>query len=277
MIRRVASNSSVLIGLVVVGIVLLIGVFHSIIAPYNPNTMNLSAAFSPPGPSHPFGTDQLGRDVFSRVIYGTPISLTIIGEVLVIALLLGTPLGIVAGYKGGLVDLMLSRVADILLAFPSFLLAMALVTALGASLHNAMLSVAIAFSPVYFRLVRGQVLSIKNEEYVLAARAIGASSYRILFRHILLNSLPVLAVQLTVDAGRVILTTAGLSFVGLGASPPSPEWGLMISRTRDYISSYWWIPFFPGLAISITSFGFMILGDGLRDILDPRYVRRRGV
>lgn len=268
--KRIVSHHSLAVGLAMVAVVVLVGIFHSIIAPYDPTGVNLSKTFQSPGQPHIFGTDQLGRDVFSRIVFGASISLTVVLEVVAITLLLGAPLGIIAGYRGGVTDIVLSRIADILLAFPSFLLAMAIVTALGSSLHNAMLSVAIAFSPVYFRLARGQVLTLKNEEYITAARAIGASPFRILFRHILINAFPVITVQLTMDAGRAILATAGLSFVGLGASIPSPEWGLMIASTRNYISSYWWIPFFPGLAIFITTFGFMALGDGLRDILDPR-------
>jgi peptide/nickel transport system permease protein len=237
--------------------------------PYDPLKTHFEEAHECLSGRHLMGTDTLGRDVLSRVIAGTPVSFLVALQVLSLAATIGVPLGLAAAYCGGAVDSIVMRIADTFLAFPSFLLAMAITAALGPSLTHAMLSVAFAFWPRYTRIVRAQALAVKQMAYVEAARAIGATPLRIAIRHILINSFAPILIQLSMDAGYAILATAGLSFVGLGASPPLPEWGFMVAQNRGYITSYWWIPIFPGIAISLLVAGFMMLGDGLRDVLDP--------
>jgi peptide/nickel transport system permease protein len=273
--RRAYRNVGAVLGIVLLALVTLVGIFAPQISPYDPLAIDLSQKFQPPSRQHLFGTDELGRDMFSRVVMGTRISFQVAGEVLLIAGTIGIFLGIIAGYRGGIVDEVIMRAADIFLAFPSFLLAMAIVAALGASIQNAILAIAIAWWPRYARLLRGQVLAVKNMPFVDAARSIGAGDFRVMLRHVLPNCLAPLVVQFTTDAGAAILNTSALSFVQLGARPPMPEWGLMISQGRNFIVNYWWIPTFPGLAIALAVGGFMFLGDGLRDLWDPQ-LRGRG-
>jgi peptide/nickel transport system permease protein len=267
---RAIHNVGAVLGIGLLLLVTLVGIFAPQISPYDPLALDLSRNFQHPSGQHLFGTDELGRDMFSRVVMGTRISFQVAGEVLLIAGLIGTLLGVLAGYRGGMVDEVIMRAADIFLAFPSFLLAMAIVAALGASIQNAILAIAIAWWPRYARLLRGQVLAVKNLPFVDAARSIGAGDWRVMLRHVFPNCLAPLVVQFTTDAGAAILNTSALSFVQLGATPPMPEWGLMISQGRNFILNYWWIPTFPGLAIAIAVGGFMFLGDGLRDLLDPQ-------
>ena len=267
--KRAFRNVGTVLGIALLAMVTLVGIFAPQISPYDPLAIDLSQKFQPPSRQHLFGTDELGRDMFSRVVMGTRISFQVAGEVLLIAGTIGIFLGIVAGYRGGIVDEIIMRAADIFLAFPSFLLAMAIVAALGASIQNAILAIAIAWWPRYARLLRGQVLIVKNMPFVDAARSIGAGDLRIMLRHVLPNCLAPLVVQFATDAGAAILSTSALSFVQLGARPPMPEWGLMISQGRNFIVNYWWIPTFPGMAIAIAVGGFMFLGDGLRDLWDP--------
>jgi peptide/nickel transport system permease protein len=226
--------------------------------------------FQPPSVVNLMGTDDLGRDVFSRVVIGSRISFQVAAMVLLIAGSIGIFLGTLAGYRGGLLDEAIMRAADIFFAFPSFLLAMALVAALGPGIENAILAIGFAWWPRYARLLRAQVLTIKSRPFVEAARSLGASDARMMALHVLPNCLAPIIIQLTMDAGAAILTTAGLSFVGLGAAPPMAEWGSMIASGRSYITNYWWIPTFPGLAIALTVGGYMFLGDGLRDLWDPQ-------
>ena len=273
--RRAYRNVGAVLGITMLAMVTLVGIFAPQISPYDPLAIDLSQKFQPPSRQHIFGTDELGRDMFSRVVMGTRISFQVAGEVLLIAGTIGIFLGIFAGYRGGIVDEIIMRAADIFLAFPSFLLAMAIVAALGASIQNAILAIAIAWWPRYARLLRGQVLSIKNMPFVDAARSIGAGDLRVMLQHVLPNCLAPLVVQFTTDAGAAILNTSALSFVQLGARPPMPEWGLMISQGRNFIVNCWWIPTFPGLAIALAVGGFMFLGDGLRDLWDPQ-LRGRG-
>jgi peptide/nickel transport system permease protein len=273
--RRAYHNVGAILGIFLLAMVTLVGIFAPQISPYDPLAIDLSQKFQAPSRQHLFGTDELGRDMFSRVVMGTRISFQVAGEVLVIAGTIGIFLGIIAGYRGGIVDEIIMRAADIFLAFPSFLLAMAIVAALGASIQNAILAIAIAWWPRYARLLRGQVLAVKNMPFVDAARSIGAGDLRVMLRHVLPNCLAPLVVQFTTDAGAAILNTSALSFVQLGARPPMPEWGLMISQGRNFIVNYWWIPTFPGLAIALAVGGFMFLGDGLRDLWDPQ-LRGRG-
>jgi peptide/nickel transport system permease protein len=268
--RRALRNVGAVLGIFLLALITIVGIFAPQISPYDPLAIDMSQKFQRPSGQHLFGTDELGRDMFSRVVMGTRISFQVAGEVLLIAGLIGIFLGVIGGYRGGMVDEVIMRAADIFLAFPSFLLAMAIVAALGASIQNAILAIAIAWWPRYARLLRGQVLAVKNMPFVDAARSIGAGDWWIMFRHVLPNCLAPLVVQFTMDAGAAILNTSALSFVQLGARPPMPEWGLMIAQGRNFIVNYWWIPTFPGLAIALAVGGFMFLGDGLRDLWDPQ-------
>jgi peptide/nickel transport system permease protein len=233
----------------------------------------ISQKFEGPSWNHWFGTDDLGRDVFSRVISGAKYSLAVAAIILVIAVIVGTIIGAVAGFFGGFVDELLMRVTDMFLAFPALILAIAISASLGPSLRNAVIALAVVYWPWYARLVRAQVLSIKAREYVEAARAIGASNNRVLLRHIMPNAVSVIIIQVTLDVGYAVLATAGLSFIGLGAQPPIPEWGRMITEARNFFRDAWWFITFPGIALSLTVLGFNLVGDGLRDYLDPRTVR----
>ena len=272
---RAKRNPLTVIGLFLVAVFLLLAALAPWIAPYPQDVwaVHPKERFSPPSTQHWFGTDELGRDIFSRVIFGTRISLRIGMIVVVLALAIGVPLGLIAGTFGGLLDEILMRVTDMFLSFPPLLLAMAISATLGASLENAMVAIAIAWWPWYARLIRSEALSIRERDYVEAARAAGATWVRLLFRHVLPNSLAPVIVQASMDFGSVILTSASLSFLGLGAQPPTPEWGLMINIGRSYFLTHWWIVTFPGLAILITVLSFNITGDGLREILDPKAER----
>jgi peptide/nickel transport system permease protein len=257
-------------GMMLIALFVLCALAAPAIAPFDPNKQFLTQRLRPPSPEHWMGTDPLGRDLFSRMLFGAQLSLTVgVGVVVPIALF-GIIMGLVAGYTGGLLDEVLMRITDVFLAFPSLILAMAIAGALGPSLPNAMIAIAAVSWPVYVRLVRGQVLSLRRREFVEAARSIGASTPRILSRHLLPNTLAPLLVQATFDLGGTILTAAGLSFIGFGAQIPSPEWGRLISDGRIYVSTQPWMPLFPGLAILLTVAAFNLIGDGLRDALDPR-------
>jgi peptide/nickel transport system permease protein len=241
-----------------------------VIAPANPIKQVLSARLKPPSAAHWLGTDQLGRDVLSRMMYGARISLLIGIVVVGLAASIGTLVGLVAGYAGGWLDEGLMRVTDVFFAFPALILAMAISGALGPSLTNAMIAIAVVSWPVYARLVRAQVLTLREREYVEAARGLGASADRIVRQHILPNTLAPLLVQASFDMGGAILSAAGLSFIGFGAQPPTAEWGVMISESRNYIATQPWLSLFPGIAILLTVAAFNLIGDGLRDVLDPR-------
>ena len=230
----------------------------------------LSARLSPPSPAYLLGTDQLGRDIASRILYGARLSLLVGVLVVGLAGIFGTLVGLVAGYAGGLADESLMRFTDVFLAFPSLILAMAIAGALGPTLVNAILAIAVVTWPVYARLVRGQLLSLRRREYVEAARSIGASGGRILVRHLLPNAAGPVLVQASFDMGAAIIAVAGLSFIGFGAQPPTPEWGVMISEGRNYFSTEPWLALFPGVAILLAAGAFNVLGDALRDAFDPR-------
>jgi peptide/nickel transport system permease protein len=242
----------------------------SFIAPYDPFDQDLSSALTSPSAAHFFGTDQYGRDVLSRIMYGSRTALLAILVADGIALVFGAALGLVAGFLGGKVDALVMRTADVLLAFPYLLLALIIVAALGPSLINSILAIGVVYTPQYARLIRGQVLAIKTTEYVLAARAVGASTSRIMLRHILPNSFTPLLVMATLQAGTVVVEIAGLSFLGLGAQPPSPDWGALLADGQGYFLTAWWIATFPGLAIFAVVIGFNLFGDALRDYFDPR-------
>lgn len=264
------KNKTAMAGLGIILFFVLIALLAPWIAPYDFKAQQLVNRLAPPSAEHWFGTDDLGRDLFTRVIYGARISLwvgffSVIGSIIV-----GTALGILAGYYGKWMDMMISRLFDILLAFPSILLAIAIVAILGPSLQNALYAIAIVNIPTYGRLVRAKVLSLKSEEYITAARAIGMKNGRILFSHILPNSLTPIIVQGTLGIATAIIEAAALGFLGLGAQPPDPEWGKMLSDSRQFIQKAPWTVVFPGLSIMLTVLGFNLMGDGLRDVLDPR-------
>jgi len=225
-----------------------------------------------PSGLHPFGTDQLGRDLLTRVLYGARISPVIAFFVLLISCVVGIPLGLAAGYFGGVIDDVLMRITDVFLAFPALLLALAFAAVLTPSIGNTTLAIALTWWPWYTRLIRGQAASVAGRQYVEAARALGVSHRRILLRHVLPNSITPLIVQVSLDVSAVILTASALSFLGLGAQDPTPDWGLMVSQGQSYFTTQWWLVTFPGAAILLTAVAFNLLGDGLRDVLDPRRV-----
>ena len=255
---------------------ILMAVFARQIAPYpleGAGKTNVPNSLLPPSWEHPFGADKLGRDVLSRVIVGAQPALIIPIGVVLFAVLIGAPLGALAGYKGGRVDEAIMRITDLFLAFPSLLLAMAIASALGRGLEKAAFALVISYWPWYTRLVRGVTISLKERYFVEAAQAIGVRDSTIILRHILPNTISPILVQATVDLGTVILTMGGLAFLGLGTQPPLPDWGLMVSDGRNYILTQWWIATFPGIAIFVVVLAFNLLGDTLRDIFDPRQYR----
>ena len=259
-----------ILGLVVVAVI------GPIVAPYPEDALGAvhpERAFRPPSFEYFFGTDEAGRDVFSRVLFGARISLWIGILVIVLTLLIGVPLGVVAGYVGGMLDESIMRVTDMFLSFPPLLLALVISAVMGASLTNSMIAIAIAWWPWYTRLARGQVVSLRERPFIEAARATGVRSLKIMFRHILPNSLTPIIVQASLDFGSVILTAASLSFLGLGAQPPTPEWGLMLSIGRYYFLDHWHLATFPGMAIFVTVLAFNLMSDGLREALSPRLRR----
>lgn len=273
-LRRLWRSRLALVGLAIVIALVVVAIFAPWIAPYSPTRINLRERLKPPSWKHPFGTDDAGRDILSRVIYGSRVTLRICTLVVGLTLAIGTLLGLISGFFGGWVDELVMRVSDVFLAFPALILAMAIAAALGPSLENAIVAMVAIWWPRYARVTRGQVLSIREIDYVSASRAAGASSLRIMLRHILPNCISPVVVQATLDLGEVVLTAATLSFIGFGAQPPTPEWGAMVSVGRNFLRNYWWYTTFPGLAILITVMGFNLLGDAVRDILDPRL--RRG-
>ncbi|AOC57403.1 ABC transporter permease [Bacillus pumilus] len=258
------------IGSVIVFLFLILAIFAPLIAPFGINEQSLGERFSAPSAAHWFGTDDFGRDIFSRVVHGARISLWVGFFSVLGSVILGTLLGLIAGYGGRVLDAVISRLFDILLAFPSILLAIAIVSILGPSLQNALIAIAIINVPTFGRLVRSKVLSIKQEEYVLAAKAVGMSHRRIVLRHILPNSMVPVIVQATLAIGTAIIEAAALGFLGLGAQAPSPEWGKMLADARPYLVQAPWTLIFPGVAIMLTVLGFNLMGDGLRDTLDPK-------
>ncbi len=258
------------LGVAIVALVLLLAVFGPLIAPQNPDQISLAAVLQGPSVHHWFGTDNLGRDLFSRVLVGTRISVEVAVIILSLSVTFGTTVGIVSGLVGGLVDEIVMRATDLFLAFPGFILAAAIAATLGPSLQHTVLALAVVFWPWYTRLIRGQVLSLREREFVLAARLARAGTMWIATRHLLRNVLAIVVVQVSLDVGYAILATSSLSFLGLGAQPPSPEWGAIIAEGRSYIQTAWWWSTFAGLALALTVLGFNLLGDGLRDWIDPR-------
>ncbi|HET8999827.1 MAG TPA: ABC transporter permease [bacterium] len=270
MLPSVRRHRGAMAGMGIVMVLILIAFGQSVLAPQSATKIDIAAALRAPDKVHWMGTDQYGRDVYSRVIHGSSISLTIGFISVGIAATAGTAVGLVAGFYGGRVDGLLMRLIDVMLAFPGVLLALAIVSVLGPSLRNLMIAVGISAIPFYARLVRGSVLIAKEQLYVEAARVVGVPISTILIRHILPNVVAPIIVAATLGMGTAILAAAGLSFIGLGSQPPTPEWGRMLSEGRDYLRDGWWISTFPGIAIMLTVLGVNILGDGLRDVLDPR-------
>jgi peptide/nickel transport system permease protein len=262
--RLMVLGTSIILGL------LLVAGLAPLLATANPYEQTLGDRLLPPSAKHLFGTDGLGRDIFSRVVYGSRVTLTIALLVAAISTPLGMLIGIVAGYLGGAVDEILMRLADVFLAFPRLILAIAFAAALGPGVENAIIAIAIAQWPSYARLARAETLNVKNNDYIQAMRVLGAGKARIMAGHILPLTLSSIIVRMSLDMGTIILTAAGLGFLGLGAQPPMPEWGLMVSDGRQFLVDQWWVSTLPGLAILVVVMGFNLLGDGIRDVLDPR-------
>jgi peptide/nickel transport system permease protein len=271
LMRRLLRNLSGIIGLALVTIYLLVALLGVVgLTPYPPNDQHAKDRLKPPSAAYIMGTDLFGRDLASRVVTGAANSLRVAIISVSIAGLLGTAMGITAGFAGGWVDIVLMRVTDVFFAFPALLLALVIVTVLGVGLENAIIGIAIVYTPIFARVARAPVLAIKETEFVVAARCIGASSPRVLLRHILPNTVAPLIVQVSLALSWSLLTEAGLSFLGLGAIPPTSSWGAMLNEHRPLAENAPWLLFYPGMAIALSILGFNLLGDGLRDILDPR-------
>ena len=272
-VRVYARSASSMLGLAVVMLFLVVAAAGPWIVPYPDDargTVHLDQKLQPPSRAHWFGTDEVGNDVYTRVVLGARVSLQIGLVITVVAALIGVPLGIVAGYVGGLAGEAIMRVTDVFLSVPALVLALAVVGALGPGILNAMLALSLVWWPGYVRLVQSKTLALAQETYVEAARAGGAGRARIVFLHVLPNCVSTIVVKMSMDMGTAILTAASLGFVGLGAQPPFPEWGAMISHGRNYLPTWWWYSAFPGVAIYLTVLGFNLVGDGLRDLLDPK-------
>lgn len=264
------ANKLAMVGLIILILLIGMAIFAPLLAPQNPYAQDLGARLQPPSAAHWLGTDGLGRDIMSRLIHGSRITLFIVGTVALIAPVIGLFIGTVAGFAGGWVDQVLMRVTDIFLAFPKLILALAFVAALGPSIGNAVVALALTAWPPYARLARAETLTIRHADFIAAARLQGAGRLRLLIRHIWPLCVSSLIVRVALDMAGIILSAAGLGFLGLGAQPPMPEWGAMISDGRTYILDFWWVAAMPGLAIFTVSIAFNLLGDGLRDVLDPK-------
>jgi peptide/nickel transport system permease protein len=267
---RLVRNPLALAGLIVIVALVVVAALAPWIATHDPLAQDLARRLQPPSANHWFGTDQVGRDVFSRVVHGSRITLQIVFLVAIIVAPIGLVIGTVAGYAGGRVDAVLMRLTDVFLAFPGLVLALAFVAALGPGLVNAVIAISLTNWPGIARLSRAETLIVRSSDYVAATRLQGASALRIIVRHVMPMCLASVIVRVTLNMAGVILTAAGLGFLGLGAQPPSPEWGAMLASGRRFLLDYWWLAAFPGLAIMIVSLAFNLLGDGLRDVLDPR-------
>ena len=263
-------NPMAVAGLAIIVLLLLIAAFAPLIAPFDPIAQALDKRLMPPSSTNWFGTDALGRDIFSRIVYGTRITLVIVLLVVVTVGPFGLLIGAISGYYGGWVDRLLMRITDVFLAFPRLVLALAFVAALGPGIVNAIIAIAITTWPPYARVARAETMVIRNQDYIAAMRLQGASQARIIWKHVVPMCMSSLIVRTTFDMAGIILTAAGLGFLGLGAQPPMPEWGAMISAGREQIFDQWWVATFPGVAICIVALGFNLLGDGLRDVMDAR-------
>ena len=266
------SNRLAMVGLAIITVLVLMAVFADLIAPFDPLRGGdlRTERLLPPSLTHLMGTDDQARDIFSRVVHGSRLTLLVVALVAIIATPIGLVIGTCAGYFGGWVDTVLMRVTDIFLAFPRLILALAFVAALGPGIENAVIAIAITSWPPYARLARAETLTIRDQDYIAAIRLQGASSLRIIWGHVVPLCLSSVIVRVTLDMAGIILTAAGLGFLGLGAQPPQPEWGAMIASGRRFLIDYWWVATMPGIAIFVVSLGFNLLGDGLRDVLDPK-------
>jgi len=269
--RRLLRRSGAALGVVVIAIVVTVAILAPVVAPYDPLATSWSAIRKAPSAAHWFGTDEIGRDVLSRVIWGARASLLAGVVAALISLSIGVPIGLLAGYAGGKTDMLISRLTDAVLACPFLILAIALAAFLGPSLTNAMIAIGVSATPVFIRLTRGQTLAIKAEDFVLAARAIGNPPWRIALVHVLPNVVPALIVQATLAIAAAVIAEASLSFLGLGQQPPAPSWGSMLNTAKNYMDNAPWMAIWPGLSIFVLVLSFNLVGDGLRDALDPRH------
>ncbi|EEQ92837.1 ABC transporter permease [Brucella intermedia] len=267
---KLLANTSAVFGLAVIVLLVLIAIFAPLIATHDIGANNLANRLQPPSWEHFFGTDELGRDIFSRLVYGSRITLYIVTLTAIIAAPIGLVVGTTAGYMGGWVDTALMRIVDIFLAFPSLVLALAFAAALGPGIENAVIAISLAAWPPIARLARAETLTIRSSDYVAAIRLQGASTMRVIAKHVVPMCIPSVVIRITLNMSSIILTAAGLGFLGLGAQPPSPEWGAMLSSGREFMMTSWWLAAVPGTAILLASLAFNLFGDGLRDVLDPR-------
>jgi peptide/nickel transport system permease protein len=271
--RRLVRHRLAMFGVVILLLVTLMAVFGPLVTTYDPNGMDFGARFASPSISHLMGTDDFGRDIFTRIVYGAQISLKVGIIAVTVATVVGTSFGVVAGYGNRVLDEVIMRAMDVLYAFPAILLAIAVMSALGKGENNAMIAIGVVYVPIFARIARGAVLGVRNEEYIVAAHALGAGHIRIIFVHILPNVLSPIIVEITLSLAFAILAEAALSFFGLGKPPPDPSWGRMLAEGREFYRQSTWMSVFPGLAIFLTVMGFNFIGDGLRDALDPRLRR----
>jgi len=274
MLHLFRKNSLAMTGLIFLMVIIVIGISADFISIYDPAKINMADATQPPSWKHLFGTDWLGRDIFSRMVYGARISIYLIAVIITARYAISISIGVLAGYFRGAIDEVLMRITDIFLAFPSIILAMALAVAMGPGLTSVIVAITVTGWPWAARLVRSQVIAVRDQDYIEAARSLGAGNLRIILYHIIPNSLGPILVQATVSVGWIVLTAASMGFLGVGATPPTPEWGLMVANGRIYFFTAPWISLFPGLAILLTVVGANLLGDGLRDVMDPRLRRR---
>jgi peptide/nickel transport system permease protein len=269
-INVISSRKIVIFGLVVVGLTVIAAIFAPLLTPYKPNETNMTEVLKPPSSAHLLGTDEVGRDLLTRIIYGTRVSFTIGIAVVSLAGVIGMALGLIAGYFGGVSNTLIMRSIDALMSFPPLLLAIVIASVLGIGTRNVIIALGVSFIPAYARLMFAQVLSVKQNEYITAGRSLGAGDWYIMWRHVLPNCLPPLLVQITLMMGLAILSEAGLSFLGLGVEPPTPAWGAMVSEGRRYLLKQPFVSLAPGFVVMLVVFSFNMIGDGLRDALDPR-------
>lgn len=270
---KLKQNKMTIVGIVIMGLIVLFSLIVPLVSPYDPNKIDLMSKFQGPSASHWFGTDEVGRDIFTRIFFGAILSLGVGILIIIIAAIVGIVIGTISGYLGGIVDTIIMRLVDMVLAFPSLILAMALAAVLGPNLQNAMLAIAIVKVPVYIRLARAEALGLKEKLFVKSAETFGISKPVIIMKHIIPNAVSPVIIQATLDVGDTILLIATLGFLGLGAQPPTPEWGAMISVGWTYLLTYWWYPVFPGLFLFLAAGALNLIGDGIRDVLDPKSAR----
>lgn len=273
LLYKLKKNKLTMVGAVILGVIILAAVFAPVLTPYNPNMIDAVNKFQGPSWSHWFGTDEVGRDIFTRILYGARLSLGLGIVAILIAAGIGLVIGTISGYFGGMIDQAIMRTMDMVLAFPTLILAMALAAALGPSIQNAMIAIALVKIPVYVRLARSETLSLRESLFVKSAQTFGIRPFRIIRKHIMPNSVSPVIIQGTLDVGDAILLIATLGFLGLGAQPPAPEWGAMISIGWKYLLDFWWYPTFPCLFLFLSAGALNLIGDGVRDVLDPRSSR----